>query len=90
MRAGLADGFGGGDEGVRNGDDDVARFHARGGQSEADRVRAAGDANAVFGVAIGGEFIFEIFDHRAADEAGGADNFLEYGGQLLLEFLMRA
>ena len=89
-RTGLADGFGGGDEGVGNGDDHVAGLHAGGDQSEAHGIRAAGHANAVFRVAKGGEFIFEIFDHRAADEAGGADNLLEYGGQLLLEFFVRA
>ncbi len=41
MRAGLRNGFGGGDEGVRHGDDDVAGLHARApsGRSAARRCR---------------------------------------------------
>ena len=51
-RAGLRDRFGGRDERVRNGDDDVARPDAGGDQRKPQRVRAAADADAVLGVAV--------------------------------------
>src|SRR6202034_1423282 len=77
----LADSFGSGDKGVGNGDDHVAGLHSGGGQSEADRVGATGHADAIFRVAIGGEVIFEILNHRHSDEAGAGADFVLVAGR---------
>src|ERR1019366_3829068 len=82
--AGLGDGFRGGDEGVRDGQDDGAGSDARGDQGEAEGVRAAADADAMLGGAVGGEVTLKLFDHGAADEGRGFQGPAEDGRQLVL------
>ena len=52
-------------------------LHAGGHQRKAQRVGSAAHADAMLRVAECREFAFEILDHRAADEAGGAECLLE-------------
>ncbi len=85
-RSGLSDRLGGGDEGMRNGHDYVARLNPRGHQSEPHRVGAARQPDAIFRFAKLGKVPLESLDHGSANEACRAQHRLENRNQLRLEF----
>jgi hypothetical protein len=89
QRSRLRDGFGRGNERVRDRDRHVARFHTGCHQRETKRVRAAVDCDRAFGVAERGKLFFEILHHGAADETRSADYLLKNRGQLRFELDMR-
>ena len=62
--AAVADGVGGGDEGVADGDDLVARPHADGEQRQVQRRRAVGDGAGVRRADVGRELPLERGDLR--------------------------
>ena len=61
------DGLGGGKEGVRVGDDLIARADAKGHEGEPDGVGAVADADGVFGAVISCQLSFELLEHGAHD-----------------------
>ena len=74
---------------MRDGNDDVARLHSRGHQGKAHGIGAVGYTNAILCAAKRGEFVFEIFNHRAADKTRRIQSFLENGSEFRLELLVR-
>jgi hypothetical protein len=89
VRAGLGNGFGGGNEGMRDGDDGVALLDPRSHQGKAHGIRAAGETDAMGRVAILGKFAFELFHQGAADEARGTKNLPTNGEQFGFELDVR-
>src|SRR5271167_1719111 len=87
-RTGLRDGFGGGDERMRNGNYNIARPNAGGGQGKAKRVGAAAYASAMLGVAKLREGTLKLLDLGAADESGARDGGPKRGHQFLLQLQM--
>ena len=77
--ADLGDGFGGGDEGVGHRDDRIPRADSGRHEGEAQGVGAGVDADAVFAVAKGGEFLFEAGHLGSADEHAGGHGFGDDG-----------
>ena len=57
-----------GEEGVRRGDDFIAALDAEGHKRYQKRVGARGDADAELTLRVRGDFFFQTFDLRAADE----------------------
>ena len=88
MRARLRNRFSRGDEGVRHGDDDVARLDARAHNGESQRVGSAADGHGVARAAEFGERLFKILHHRPADESGGVQCLLEHFRQFLFQLDM--
>ena len=81
---GLADRFGGRDKGIGHGDDGIAHTDTGRHQGEADGVGAAGHAHAIAGIASARELVFELFQHRAADEMPAAQAGREKPPPILL------
>ena len=75
--AGDPDRFGGGEEGVRVGDDFVARADAEGHEGEPDGVGAVAEADGELGAVIGGEFGLELLEHGAHDVLAALQNGLD-------------
>ena len=86
QRAGLRDRFGGGDEGMRYCDHDVAGLHSTGHKSKAQSVGPTAYGNGMVGLAEGCERLLEVFDHRAADKASRPQSFVKNFRQFLLKF----
>ena len=86
QRGSLRNRFSRSDERVRHGDHYVAGLHSAGHQSEAQGVGAAAHGNRMAGIAESRKRLLKIFDHGAADEAGGPEGFVEYFSQPLFEF----
>ncbi len=86
--ADLGYGFGGGDEGVGDRDDRVARADAGRHEGEAEGVSAGTDADAVFAVAKLGEFVFEAGHLGAADEHTGGHGFGDGGDDFRLDLFV--
>ena len=78
--------FGGGDESVRHGDDNIAWLYTARHYGEAQRIGAAADGDGMSGAAESGEGFLEFFHHWAADESGGVQSLVEDGGEFLLHF----
>ena len=70
--AGLGDRLRGGDEGIRDRDDNRTGANAGRDQRETEGVRAATHSDAMLRGAVGGEVALELLNHRAADEACGS------------------
>src|SRR5712664_3132557 len=77
------------DKRVRNGNYDIAGFHAGSHQREAQRIRSATNADTVFRTAKFREGVLKLLDHRTANETSSAECTLENFGQLLLKLDMR-
>ena len=88
--AGDPDGFGGGEEGVRVGDDFVARADAEGHERQPDGVGAVAEADGVLGAVIGGELAFELLEHRALDVVAAQQHLLDVGINFRLDVLVLA
>ena len=80
----LRNGFGGGDEGVRYGHDNVAGRHATRHDGEAQGIGAAADGDRMARTAERGKRLLEFFHHRTADETGGVQDPVKDGGEFLL------
>lgn len=72
-----ADCFGGGDEGVGNGNHLVARANADRAQHQLERGGAAGHAHTMRGATVGRKIDFELLDCRPHDEVGGIQHRLD-------------
>ena len=83
-RTRLRDRFGGGDEGVRRGGDQIALFHSRCHQGKANGIGTAGHTDAEFAVAELREILLEVFHDFAADEVRVADAIAEQLRPILL------
>ncbi len=87
-RVGVGDRQPGGNVGVGRNDDFMAFADAIGAQDEMKRFKAVGDADAVFGVAVGGVFLFEGFDFLAENVPGRTHEaeigFVELGLELFV------
>ena len=84
-RPGARDGAGGGEEGVRAGDDLVARADLQRHQRQQQCIGAGGDADAELALAVGRDVLLELVTAGPEDEAlAGADLLygrLDLGGQ---------
>ena len=85
-RAGLRDGFRGGDESVRHGHDRIARLHAGGNQSKPQGIGAASHADALLRPAKLCKVPFEVFHHPSADESSSLQGASEDRHQFLFQF----
>ena len=85
----LRDRFSGGDEGVGDGEHDIARLHAAGHDGEAERICAAADGDAKVSLAQGSKGLLKFFDDRAANETCSPQALTESGRELLFKFEMR-
>ena len=83
--AAKADGFGGGHEGVGNGDDFVLGSHSQSQQGKPKGVGAVADAHGVSRAAVGGEFLFKFGDKRAAGKSTGVQDFGNGGIELFAD-----
>src|SRR5262249_36933271 len=77
-----------GDKRVGDGDNLVARAHARGQQGQLQRVGAAGAGNRVGGSAVRREVTLERIDKVAANELRLIDNVFENGGNILAHLFL--
>ena len=75
--AGDPDRFGGGEEGIRVGDDFVAGADAEGHEGQPDGVGAVAQADGELGAVISGQFGFELLEHRAHDILAALQNRLD-------------
>src|SRR5262245_16109405 len=87
--AGLRDSFCSSDEGVGNGDYDVAGLNARSDEGKPEGVGSIGHANAVLRTAKLGVSALKVGDHRSPDEAGTIESRSKYGNEVLFELLVR-
>src|SRR6267154_1563466 len=69
LRPNLRNRFGRGNEGVRNGDNDVVRSHTGSHEREAQRIRSTVYPNTIFRGTEFSEFTLKVFDHRSADKS---------------------
>src|ERR1700694_3768048 len=88
-RSGLGNRLRGRNECVGNREDNVPRQDTRAREGKSQRVRAAADPSAMFGVAILGKFSFKSLHCGTADERSGSDGGCENGYELILEFYVR-
>ena len=77
-RTSLRNRFRGGNECVRDGDDDIAGLTPAAISAKRRASVPLFTATACFGFAEGGKGLLEILDHRAADEARGAQRLLKH------------
>ncbi len=87
-RAGLGDSLRGRDKSIRNRNNSIARLHSRGDQSKPQCVCAVPYAYAIFDFAKLCKLLFELFDHRSADESGALQRPPEDRNQFLFQFYM--
>src|ERR1700719_4839890 len=85
----LGDGFGCGDERVRNRNYDIAVLDATGHEGEAQCVRPAIYADAKLCIAELRKLALELLHHASTDETRVAKGLLHYRQQLILQFLVR-
>ena len=78
-RAGNPDRLGGGEEGVRVGDDLVAGADTQGHEREPDGVGAVAHADGVCRPVIFGQFAFEALEHGALNILAAQQHFLHFG-----------
>src|SRR5260370_915029 len=85
----LGNRLGGRNKRMRHGNNNIAGLHAGAHQREAQCIRSAAHADAVFCITKLREVALELFEHRAADKSGGAKSALEDIRQLLFELDVR-
>jgi hypothetical protein len=84
----LRDGFGCGNECVRDGNDRVARLDSGGDQRKSQRIRAAANPYAIARAAVLRKLMLELFYDRPAHECRLRECRLEYPAQFGLQRLM--
>jgi len=89
-RAAVGDGKDGGDVGVGDGNDLIAGTDAAGQQRQMQRLGAVGDAQAVRGATVGGEFLLECAYLRPQRVATGGQHGSDGGCYLILDLLILA